>query len=89
MLQSEHLASCPCRVKFYGRISMGFSGLVSLISLSVCPFFHSCGLSYFTWALPVGGFFVSGFSPPAGLVVVTTPTLSCMPLYRCWLTKQY
>ena len=33
------VASCLCRVNFYGRNSMGFSGVVSLISLSGCSRF--------------------------------------------------
>ena len=60
-------------MNFYGRDSMRFSGVVSLISLSGCSrfalFFYLSGLSCCTWVLLVGGSFVGGFSPPAGLLV--------------------
>ena len=47
-------ASCPCRVDFYGRNSVGLSGIVSLISLSGC---FGVALSFFC----VGSFVVLGF----------------------------
>ena len=65
--------SCLCRVNFYGRNSMGFSGVVSLISLSghsrfvlssVCM-----GSLVVLGFLPFGGSFVGGFSPVAGIDV--------------------
>ena len=52
-------------------------------------FFHLCGFSCCTWALPVGGSFVGGFSLPACLLVLTMVILSGMLLYRCWLIKCY
>ena len=60
-------ASCLCRVNFYGRSSIGFSGVVSLISLSGCSrvaLSSVCVVSFCNCVLPVGGSFVGVFSPP-------------------------
>ena len=54
-----HFASCLCRVNFYGRNSMGFSGVFSLISLSGCSRF---ALSF----VCVGTLVVLGFLPFGG-----------------------
>ena len=80
------LPACLRGVDFCGRSSVGLSGAVSLISCLDAlgwPFLPFVWALLFAWALLVGG-----FSPPAGFLVVTTPTLSFMLLYRCWLTKQ-
>ena len=73
-------ASCLCRVKFYGRSSVGLTGLVSLISLSGCsrvaPSSVCVGSLVVLGFLPVGGSFVGGFSPPAGILVFTSPNYS-------------
>ena len=75
-------ASCLCRVKFYGRNSMGFSGVVSLISFSGC---YRIALSsayvgspVVLGFLPFGGSFVGGFSPPASILMFAAPTYSCV-----------
>ena len=84
-------ANCLHGVILCGRGSVGVCcGLFDLLvwMLYGCSFFCLCGLSY-TWALPVGSFFVAGFSPPLYLLLIITPTLSCMVLHRCCLTKQY
>ena len=78
----SHFASCLCRVDVYGRNSMGFSGVVSFISLSGCPRFALS--SVFVVSLVVlgfltfGGSFVGGFSPPAGILMFEALTYSCM-----------
>ena len=76
------LSSCLCRVNLYGNNSMGFSGVVSLISLSACSRFAlssvSVGSLVVLGLLPFGGYFVGGFSPPAGIMMFTPPTYYCM-----------
>ena len=71
-------ASCLCRANFYGRNSMGFSGVISLISLSGCSKFAlssvCVGSLVVLGFLPFGGSFVGGFSPPAGILMFTAPT---------------
>ena len=75
-------ASCLCTANFYGRNSMGFSGVISLISLSGCSKFAlssvCVGSLVVLGVLPFGGSFVGGFSPPAGILVFVAPTYSCM-----------
>ena len=75
-------ASRLCRVNFYGRNSMGFCGVVFLISLSG----HSrialssvfVGSLVVLGFLPFGGSFVGGFSPPACILVFPAPSCSRM-----------
>ena len=71
-------ASCLCRVNLYGRNSMGFSGVVSLSSLSGClsfvPSSIYVGSSVVLVFLPIGGSFVGRFSPPADTPMFTAPT---------------
>ena len=71
-------ASCLCRLNFYGRNSMGFSGTVSLISLSGCSKFARSSVCVGSLVvlgfLPFGGSFVGGFSSPAGIVMFIAPT---------------
>ena len=75
-------ASCLCRVNFYGRNSMRFSGVVSLISLSGCSRFAlssvCVGSLVLLGFLPFDGSFVGGFSPVAGILMFVAPTYSCM-----------
>ena len=75
-------ASCLCRVNFYGRNCMGFSGVISLISFSVCSKFAlssvSVGFLVVLGFVPFGGSFIGSFSPPASILMFTTPTYSCM-----------
>ena len=67
-------ASCLCRMNFYGRNSVGFSGVVSLISLSGCSrvavSFVCVGSLVVLGFLPVGGSFVGGLSLPAVILVI-------------------
>ena len=67
-----------CRVNFYGRDSMRFSGVVSLISLSGCFRFvlsSVCvGCLVVLGFLPFGGSFVGVFSPPASVLMFAAPT---------------
>ena len=76
------VASCLCRVNFYGRNFMGFSGVVSLFSLSGCSRFSlssvSVGSLVVPGFLPFGGFFVGGFSSTTGILMFAAPTYSCM-----------
>ena len=76
-----HFASCPCRVNFYSRNSMGFSGVVSLI-LSGCSRFVLSSVCVGSLTvlgfLLFGGSFVGGFFPPAGILILAAPTYSCM-----------
>ena len=57
-------------MNFYGRISVGFSGVISLISLSGSSRFAlssvCVGCLVVLRFLPFGVSFVDGFSPPAG-----------------------
>ena len=59
---------------------MGFSGVVTLISLSGCSrvavSFVCVGSLVVLGFLPVGGSFVGGFSPAAGILAFTAPTQS-------------
>ena len=75
-------ASCLCGMNFYGRNSMGFSGVVSLICLSGCSrfaLFCLCvGSLVVLGFLPFGGLFVGGFSPPTGILMFTVPAYSCI-----------
>ena len=77
-----HFATCLCRVTFYGRNSMGFSGVVSLISLSgrwtltLSSVFVGCLI--ILGFLLFGGSFLGGFSTPAGILIFVAPTYSCM-----------
>ena len=77
-----HFPSCFCRVNFYGRNSLVFSGVVSLISLSGCSRFALISICVGSLVvlgfLPFGGSFVGGFSPLAGILMFTAPTYSCM-----------
>ena len=74
--------SCLCRMNFYGRNYLGFSGVISLISLSGHSRFalsSACvGSLVVLGFLPFGGSFVGGFSPPEGILMFTTLTYSCM-----------
>ena len=57
---------------------MGFSGVISLI-LSGCSrvaLSSVCVGSVLLGFLPIGGSFVGGFSPPAGILMFTAPTSS-------------
>ena len=71
-----------CRVNFYGRDLMRFSGVVSLISLSGYSSFAlssvCVGSLVVLWFLPFGGSFVGGFSPQAVILMLAAPTYSCM-----------
>ena len=73
-----HFPSCFCRVNFYVRNSMGFSGVVSLISLSGHSRFAlssvCVGSLVVLGFLPFGGSFVGGFCPLAGILMFTAPT---------------
>ena len=75
-------ASCLCRVNFYGRNSMGLTGVVSLISLSGCSRFALSTVSVGSFVvfgfLPFRDSFVGGFFPPASILRFTAPTYSCM-----------
>ena len=72
------VASCLCRVNFYVRDSMRFSGAGSLISLPGCSRFAlssvCLGSLVVLGFLPFGGSFVGGFSPPAGMMMFVVPT---------------
>ena len=61
---------------------MGFNGVVSLISLSACSRFAlssvSVGSLVVLGLLPFGGYFVGGFSPPAGILIFAGATYACM-----------
>ena len=74
-------ASCVCRVHFYGRNFMRFTGLVSLISLSSHSRFAISSVCVGSLVvlvfLPFGGSFVGGFSPPAGILMFTASSYSC------------
>ena len=76
------VASCLCRVNFYGRNFMGFSGVVFLISLSGCCRFvlSSVCVGFFVVLgfLPFGGSFAGGFSLTTGILMFAAPTYSCM-----------
>ena len=60
---------------------MGFSGVVPLISLSGHSRFALSSVCVGSPAalgfVPFGGSFVSGFSPPAGILTFAAPTYSC------------
>ena len=77
-----HFAGCLCRVNFYVRNSVRFSGVVSLISLSGCSGFAlstvCVGSLVVLGFLPFGGSFVGGFSPPADILMFTASTYSCL-----------
>ena len=77
-----HFASCLCRVNFYCRNSIGFSGVVSLTSLSGCSRFALSSVCVGSLVvlefLHFGGYFVGGFSPPAGILMFAAATYSCM-----------
>ena len=77
-----HFASCVCRVNFYARNSVGFSGMVSLISLSGCSRFAlssvCVGSLVVLGFVPFGGSFVGNFSAPAGILMFAAPIYSCM-----------
>ena len=81
-LPDVHFASCLCRVNLYVRNSVGFSSVVSLISLSGCSRFDlssvCVGFPVVLGVLPFGGSFVGGFSPLAGILMFAAPTYSCM-----------
>ena len=74
--------SCLYRMNFYGRNSMRFSGVVSLISLSGCCRFAlssvCVGSLVVLGFLAFGGSFVGGFSPLAVILIFTAATYSCM-----------
>ena len=61
---------------------MGFSGVVSLISLSGHSRFALSSVCVGTlvvlWFLPFGGSFVGGFSPQAVILMLAAPTYSSM-----------
>ena len=77
-----HFASYLCRVNFYGRISVWFSGVVSLISLSGRSRFAlssvCVGSLVVLGFLPLGGSFVGVFSPPGRILIFAAPTYACM-----------
>ena len=76
-----HFASCLRRMNFCGRNSVGFSDVVSLISLSGCSRFalsSVCVGSLVVGFLPFGGSFVGSFSPSAGILMFTASSYSCM-----------
>ena len=71
-------ASCLCRMNFYGRNSMGYSDVISLSRRSRFALSSVCVCSFVIFGfLLVGGPFIGGFSPPAGILMFTAPTYCC------------
>ena len=61
---------------------MGFSDVVSLISLSGCSRFALSSVCVGSLVVlefvPFGGSFDGGFSPPASILMFAAPTYSCL-----------
>ena len=75
-------ARCLHRVNFCGRSSLGLSDVFSLMSLSGCSRFAPSSVCVGSLVvlgfLPVGGSFVGGFFPLAGILMFGAPIYSCM-----------
>ena len=69
-------------MNFYVRNSVGFSGEVSVISLSGHSRFAlssvCVGSLVVVGIFPFGGSFVGSFSPPSSIIMFAAPTYSCM-----------